>query len=553
MKATFLRWRYKFVLTLILLAVLGLFSRIIYLAIFEQSFLRKEGNQRTLRVVNSPAFRGTIFDRSGFPLAVSSIVDSIWINPQEWHANQSLVQVSQLLGLNKAQLQAQLIRAKAKHREFVYLKRGVAPHLAKKITALHIAGIYSQEEFKRFYPEGEITAHVIGFTNVDDAGQEGLEAAYNHVLQGTPGKKLVLKDRLGNILSEVEVIQAQKPGEDIVLSIDRQIQYLAYKALLDTVNTYNARSGMAVVIDTTTGEILALVNQPSFNPNDRSNYPIENYRNRAATDIFEPGSTIKSFTVAAALEGKFIQADAIIDTSPGWMRLDKSVVKDEHNNGPLSLAQILQKSSNMGASKIVLSMPANRLRETLAAVGFGADTGASFPGESYGILHAPPKWGDFTLATLSFGYGMSATLLQLARAYNTFAHQGRLLPLSVLRRDTAPSSVGVFSPETAATMLNLLETVVNEGTGKKARIKGYRIAGKTGTVLIAGAGGYKNNHYNASFVGIGPVSEPRLLVAVIVQDLEGKYHSGTNVAAPLFANIMQGALRILNVAPDKNS
>lgn len=540
-------------IAVILLIVAGLMWRVINLAIFDQHFLRQQGDERMLRMVSTHAFRGMIMDRNGFPLAVSTSVYSVWLNPQEFTASkESLAALAALLELKPKAITKLVKHHQKKKREFLYLKRSIAPDIAAQIKALNLPGLYEQEEYRRYYPEGEVTAHVLGFTNVDDQGQEGLELAYNKWLIGEPGKKWVIKDRLGRVISDVQTVQEQKSGNDVTLSIDRRIQYLAYRELLTGVMQNQAASGTAIVMDVKTGEILAMVNLPSFNPNNRLTRINDSVRNRAVTDTFEPGSTIKAFTVTSALESGRYRPDSVIDTSPGWMRVDRNVVRDEKNNGPLSIAQILAISSNMGAAKMVLSLPPNQLWHLLHRVGFGESTGVGFPGEQSGSLLQHPHWGPFALATLSFGYSLSVTALQLVQAYAILANDGVKLPITLLRADKLPVGERVIDAKIAKQMLFLLESVVatKDGTAKTARIPNYRIAGKTGTAKMVGEHGYLKHHYVASFVGIAPLTNPRLVVAVVIHDPQGKYYLGGPVTGPVFAKIMEGALRILSVPPD---
>ncbi len=552
-EARFVAWRFYLILTIILFAVIGLIARIFYLSVLDQHFLQHQGDERVVRVVNTPAFRGMIVDRNGFPLAVSTAVYSVWMNPQLFKPDtDDLIEVSQLLGVKTRELSATLQKYKKSRREFIYLKRSLSPEVGRKIKALNLPGLFTQEEYRRYYPEGEVTAHVVGFTNVDDRGQEGLELSYNQWLQGEPGKKRVIKDRLGRVIADLQNVQEQHPGHDLVLSIDRRIQYLAYRELLAGVNEYHAKSGTAIVLDTQTGEVLAMVNVPSFNPNQRPHQMSEVLRNKAITDLFEPGSTIKAFTVASAIESGKYKADSVIDTSPGWMRVDHNIVKDGKNNGLLSVTEILQKSSNMGVAKMVLSIPANNLWNLLHKIGFGEPTGVNFPGEQNGVLILHRPWGNFTLATLSFGYGLSTTALQLTRAYAVLANDGEKLPVSLLKLDKAPVGERVIDSKVAKQMLTLLESVVGKGgTAIAAKVPGYRVAGKTGTTkLVAAGGGYEKGRYNSSFIGIAPVSKPRLVVAVILNDPQGKVYYGGLISGPIFEKIMEGSLRILDVEPD---
>lgn len=550
--ASFIPWRFHLVIAVIVLIVAGLIYRVFDLTILDQRFLRRQGDERVLRLVSSPAFRGMIVDRNGFPLAVSTSVYSIWANPKEFAPlAEDLSTISHLLGMKQSEITTLLHQAKNKKRAFVYLKRALSPEIANQINGMNIPGLYTQEEYRRFYPEGEATAHVIGFTNVDDRGQEGLELGYNQWLVGTPGKKWVIKDRFGQNISDVQSLQDQKSGRDLVLSIDRRVQYLAYRELMDGIIANKATSGSAIVLDSTTGEVLAMVNYPSYNPNNRPSYLSDVYRNRAVTDTFEPGSTIKAFSVASALDSGHFHPDSMINTHPGWIRVGHNVVKDEKNNGTLSVTQILQVSSNVGVTKMILSLPPDELWSVLHRVGFGEITGIGFPGEQNGSLEKHQPWSDFTLATLSFGYGISVTALQLAHAYSVLANHGVKIPLSLLKLDSPPTGERVMDEKVSQEMLTLLEAVVTKGgTGELANVPGYRVAGKTGTAYKAGAHGYDYHRFTASFVGIAPLTNPRVIVAVVIHEPKGKQHLGGYVSGPVFEKIMEGTLRILDVAPD---
>lgn len=549
---SYIAWRFYFVIVFISLLSLGLLGRIFDLSILDQHFLRHQGDERVLRLVSTPAFRGMIVDRNGFPLAVSTTVFSAWINPQEFEPEKSqITALTRALEMKPKEINVLLKRYQQSKREFVYLKRSLSPEVAEQIRALKIPGVYTLQEYRRYYPEGEVTAHLIGFTNVDDQGQEGLELAYNNWLQGDPGKKWVTKDRLGRVISDVKLVQEQKAGHDLKLSIDRRIQYIAYRELLTGVTENKAVSGSVVVLDVKTGEVLAMVNQPSYNPNKRTNADKASYRNRAVTDTFEPGSTIKAFTVASALESGKFKPNTMIDTSPGWIRVGHNVVKDHNNNGVIDLAQVLQLSSNVGAAKIVLSLQPDQLWNFLHRVGFGENTGIEFQGEQNGSLVHHQPWGSFVLATLSFGYGMSSTMLQLSRAYMVFANGGIKMPISLLQLEQPPKGERVISEKLAKEMLALMESVLTKGgTGRKASVSGYHVSGKTGTSLIAGNGGYQQHHYYSSFVGIAPVSNPRFVVAILIQDPQGKQYYGGDVAGPVFAKIMAETLRLYSVPPD---
>lgn len=552
-QASFIAWRFYLILSVIALGVLGLICRVFDLAVLDQHFLRREGDERVLRILSTPAFRGMIVDRNAFPLAVSTIVYSVWMNPKEFAASKDqLVELSKLLGMSTSSIHVFVNRYQKQNREFVYLKRALPPEIAAQIKSLKLPGIYLQNDYRRYYPEGEVTAHVVGLTNVDDQGQEGLELLYNDWLQGEPGKKRVVKDRIGRVISDVETISDQKPGKNLILSIDRRIQYLAYRELLAGILFNKAQSGSVVVLDVKTGEVLAMVNYPSFNPNNRVSAKSEGYRNRAVTDVFEPGSTIKAFSVFSALDSGIVTPDTMIDTSPGWLRVGHNVVKDEHFYGPLTVTKVLQKSSNVGVTKLVLSMPPDQLWSLLHRVGFGEVTGIGFPGEQSGSLVKHHPWGAFILATLAFGYGVSVTPLQLARAYSVIANKGIKMPVSLLRLDKPPGGERVMATKIAEQMLLLLESVVTnkDGTGKLANVPGYRVAGKTGTSKKVGKHGYQKGLYISSFVGIAPVSDPKLVVAVIIHEPKGKGYHGGEVSAPVFERIMEGSLRLLDIPPD---
>lgn len=551
-------WRFYFVIGLILLVVLSLLARLVDLTVFKQSFLKTQGNVRTVRTVIAPAFRGMITDRSGYPLAVSTAVYSVWVDPQLISKKTNWRVLSSLLPMNVNDLYSRIQKAQQKHREFVFLKRELTPDVAAKIKMLKIPGVNLQEDFKRFYPAGEIAAQLIGFTNIDDQGQEGLELFYNSYLAGFSGKKIVLKDRIGREISNVKTLQNQQQGQDIHLSIDRRIQYLAYRELMAGVQENQAQSGTVVILNVKTGEVLAMVSQPSFNPNSR---PLtgnkEVLRNHAITDIFEPGSTIKAFTVAAALQSGLYTPNTLIDTNPGWMRVDHHVIRDEHNGGVVTLTRALQLSSDIAMTKIILSLPSDTLYSLLKKMGFGDDTGVGFPGEEKGIIFKPKVWRPLSLSTLSFGYAISANALQLARAYAAIANHGVMVPVSLLKVDNPLQGKQVMNANIANQLLLMLETVVNTktqknalpATGIKARVLGYRVAGKTGTSKLLGANGYENR-YTSSFIGIAPVSHPEIVVAVIIRDPRGKVYYGADVSAPIFSRIMEGTLRILDIPPD---
>ena len=538
------------ILLILGLVVAALVWRAIDLQVVNQGFLQGQGDARHLRTVTMAAHRGMITDRNGEPLAISTPVDSVWVNPQAaMMGREQWPLLARLLGMDPAYLKKRIMsRAQ---REFVYLRRHINPDLGHQVIALDVPGVFLQREYQRYYPAGEVAAHVVGFTDVDDRGQEGVELAYDGWLRGTAGRKRVLKDRLGRTVEDVARITASSPGKDLRLGIDLRLQYLAYRALKTAVHLHHARSGSAVILDVRTGEVLAMVNQPSYNPNNRGHMRSDHLRNRAVTDVFEPGSTVKPFTIAAALESGKYRPDSVIDTTPGYYHVGHNSVRDVVNYGAIDVTTIIQKSSNVGASKIALSLAPEQLWSMFSQAGFGALTGTGFPGEVSGLLTDYWRWHDFERATLSFGYGLSVTTLQLAHAYTTLAAGGRLRPLSLLPVKHPPPGATVMSKRTATQVLAMMETVVAvKGTGNLARVRGYRVAGKTGTVQKNGAAGYSDERYLALFAGIAPASRPRLVTAVLINEpRDGEYYGG-RVAAPVFAEIMTGALRLLGVAPD---
>jgi cell division protein FtsI (penicillin-binding protein 3) len=416
---------------------------------------------------------------------------------------------------------------------------------------MQIEGVFAQREYRRYYPAGEVVSHVIGFTNIDDEGQEGIELSYQDWLKGTPGKKRVIKDRLGRVIEDVESIRTSSPGKNINLSIDRRIQYLAYRELKTAMKLNKARSGSAVMLDVKTGEILAAVNQPSYNPNSRKNMRSSQFRNRAVTDVFEPGSTIKPFTIAMALESKKYKPGTIIDTTPGSLKVGRNTIRDLKNYGKLDVTHVITKSSNVGASKIALSMEAERMWSMFNRLGFGSVTASGFPGESAGLLSHFSRWHDIEQATLSFGYGLSVTPLQLAHAYSILAADGISRPVSFIRQDKPVAGEQVLPAKVVRQVREMMKTVVsNEGTGMQASVHGYQVAGKTGTIHKSAAGGYANDRYIAVFAGMAPASDPRLVLVVMVNDPAGEQYYGGQVAAPVFSRVMSGALRLMDVTPD---
>ncbi|MBT3048451.1 MAG: penicillin-binding protein 2, partial [Candidatus Thiodiazotropha sp. (ex Clathrolucina costata)] len=445
-----------------------------------------------------------------------------------------------------------LRRLLSSERSFVYLKRRVNPDLARRVDTLELDGIDLLSEYRRFYPNGEVMSHLVGFTNIDDQGQEGIELAYDEWLSGTPGSKRVIKDGKGRVVEQVENIRSPSPGKDLMLSIDRRLQFLAYRELKAAVSKHRARSGSAVILDSRSGEILAMVNSPSYNPNALRGRRSSGLRNRAVTDVYEPGSTIKPFTVAAGLEMGRFKPTTPIDVSPGQMKVGRYLVRDNRNYGMIDVATVLRKSSNVGASKIALSMQPDVLWNLYSKLGFGESPYSQFPGESSGRLPHFSDWSSFEQATLSFGYGLSVTPLQLARAYAVLANDGVRLPVSLLRQAQRETGVRVMRKSTARKVVKMLEAVVtSEGTAPLAAVPGYRVAGKTGTAKKSVAGGYAEDRYLSLFVGIAPASDPRLVMAVFIDEPKGKEYYGGIVAGPVFSRVMSGALRLMNIPPDK--
>ncbi|MDO9212621.1 MAG: penicillin-binding transpeptidase domain-containing protein [Methylococcales bacterium] len=566
-----------------------LVCRAIDLQVLNKKFLKDQGDMRLVDDEEVSAYRGMITDRSGAPLAISTPVESISVNPRElkmddknqlkqlekeFKASRQLsvpltdeqkaavlaeykkqkvlkiAQMEKLLDLPKGKVLDML--SDDSHKQFAYIARQISPDLSEQVKALKLVGVYFDREFKRFYPTGGVAAHLIGFTDLDDVGQEGMEAGYEKVLKGTAGSKRVIRDGLRRIIDDVENIKEPVSGKNIELSIDQRIQYLAYRELQLAVNENRAKSGALVVLDAKNGEILAAVNQPTFNPNVRKSLQENLYRNRALTDIFEPGSTVKPFVAAAALEGGYVTPNTVFNTN-GSFPIGSNVVKDVHNYGSLDLMHVLKKSSNIGVSMMALKMPPKYFWGVYKKLGFGSSAEAGFEGEANGRLLDYKKWHDFDRATMSFGYGLSVSAVQLARAYTALADDGILHSVSLLKRDEDDKPQRVFSAKTAKTIRSMLENVImKDGTAYEARVDGYTVAGKTGTVKKAsGAHGYTSGSYFAVFAGMAPARNPRLIIVVMIDEPSAGQYYGGLVSAPVFSKVMTGALRLLNVAPDQ--
>jgi len=544
-------WRYYVVIGIVVLIYAGLLARSAYIQIVEPDMLKKQGDMRSMRVAANTVQRGSIVDRNGDELAISVPVETVWADPkiimdenaltmtEHWQA------LADVLGKDVNKLTARVVRSPSKR--FVYLERKISPAMATYIRELKIPGIHLRKESKRFYPTGEISAHIVGFTNVDDKGIEGVERVYDKLLTGKGGNKRFRKDAKGRKIEILSVEKAQA-AQDVTLTIDQRIQAIAYKELKGAVQAFKATSGSVVVADIHTGEILAMTNSPSYNPNNRRNTAIHRFRNRAITDIFEPGSTMKPLAALTALEFGSAKANTIIDTSPGWMRLGGRRVNDPINRGKLSIEDILVNSSNMGTAKLALSVPKNFLLDKFFDAGFGESSGTDLVGESSGMMHDRQRWSKFELATLSFGYGLAITPMQLTRFYAALANGGIKRELSIVKRDVAPEGERVFSKGNSLTITHMLETVVDEHV-QKAKVDGYRVGGKTGTSFKAVAGGYGND-YIGLFAGVAPISDPKIVVVVVINDPGGDLYHGGEVAAPVFSRVMKGALRVLNIAPD---
>lgn len=549
------RLRLRVVLGLMVLIAGALAARAVDLQILDDGFLESQGDARYTRIAKLSATRGTIYDRNGESLAASMPVDTVWASPPEvMRAREQIPRLAEALNMDQKILTERITGNL--DREFIYLVRHMSPSDAAQVAELKIPGIYLLREYARFYPAGEVTGHVLGFTRrYSDIGQEGLELAYDHRLGAEAGAKRVIRDRLGRTIEDVESIRAPRPGANLITSLDLRIQYLAYRELKAAVQQHRAKAGSMVILDVTTGEVLAMVNQPAFNPNDRmqvAQSEAPRFRNRAATDIFEPGSSIKPFTTAAVLATGRMNANSIIDTSPGYVHVGAKRIADSRDLGPVSVSTILAKSSNVGMTKMALQVTPEQMWRTLTAFGFGRSTGSGLPAEPVGLLNDYRHWGRIHQATISYGYGLSVTVLQLAQAYATLGAGGVSRPVTLERVDGPVPGERVFDESIARALLSMMESVVHDegATGKRAALYGYRVAGKTGTAWKASSGGYSTDRYLATFGGVVPASNPRLAAVVVIDEPGGRQYYGGEVAAPVFANVMAGALRLMGVPPD---
>ncbi|MEC8937577.1 MAG: penicillin-binding transpeptidase domain-containing protein, partial [Pseudomonadota bacterium] len=533
--------RFFFILLAVGLASAILIGRITLLQVIDRPFLQSQGDARTLRHEAIPAHRGMITDRNGEPLAISTPVVTLWANPQELPTDAiQRVMLAQALGMSLDDFESRV--ARYSNREFMYLRRQMTPDAAQRILDLRTPGVYPQREYKRYYPAGEVAAQILGVTNVDDVGQEGLELAYQPYLAGHPGQRRVIKDRRGRLVRELGVIREAQPGGELTLAIDQRIQYMAYRELRAAVAEHQADGGVLVMMDARTGEVLAMANLPSYNPNNRAGLDPRGLRNQALVDVFEPGSVMKPLAMAAVLESGIVGRDAVVDTSPGWMRLDQFTIRDFRNYGELDLAGILEKSSNIGMSRLALQLSDTAIWEKYNQLGLGQSPGTGFPGESTGNLPARIRWSRSERAALSYGYGLSVTAVQLASAYTALANNGERLPPSLLRLSEPPQGIPAIEPSVANDLLEILETSVGAYTGgRRARVEGYRVGGKTGTVRKTGQQGYANDAYRSVFAGIAPISDPRIVTVVMIDHPKAGEFYGGAVAAPVFSSVTGNA------------
>jgi cell division protein FtsI (penicillin-binding protein 3) len=544
-------WRHYLVVLLFLGACVGLAVRVVVLNVTNREFLQEQGNARSVRYETLPAYRGVIYDRNGEALAVSTPVAAVWTDPSFVRLSpEAIARISDILKLDPQTLAADL--AANAGREFLYLKRRVPWGLAEEVRALKLDGIYIQREYRRYYPAGETAAHVIGMTNIDDLGLEGIELSYDEYLRGRPGRKMVLKDRRGEIVKDLGSYEAPRFGTDVTLSLDLRLQFIAYRELKAAVAGNSAVSGSLVMLDARTGEILALVNEPSFNPNDIGTAGRDAMRNRAVTDTYEPGSTIKPFTVLAALESRRWTPETLIETAPGYIRVGRKLVQDPVNRGTITLHQALQKSSQVGIAKVALDLAPDAVYSVLTRAGVGEFIGTGLPGEASARLTNHGLNNPIVRTTLAYGYGLAISPLQLAHGYLTLARQGVRTPISILKRTSAPAGEAVFDGELTASILAMMEAVTEDaGTAPRARVRGYRVSGKTGTSRKVGQGGYDDDRHVALFAGVAPLTNPRFVMVVVINEPGGVAIGGGQVAAPVFGQVAARALRLLGVPPDE--
>lgn len=545
-------WRRGLLLGVVALGVVGLVVRAGWLQLVNNEFLQQEGDARYVRSEPLQAHRGVISDRNGEPLAISTPVDTLGAVPKKLLAlsDERLAELADMIDMDAHSLRAYL--QKHAERKFLYLRRHMIPQEAERILAAGFPGVSREREYRRYYPTGEVSAHLVGLTDVEDHGQEGLERAYDKWLQGHPGRKLMIKDLLGRAVRDVKLVKEAEPGKDLTLSIDREVQFLAYRELKAAVIEHRAKGGSVVVLDAASGEVLALVNQPSYNPNDRAGLRAEWLRNPALLDTFEPGSTIKPFTVLAGLRSGDYTPATHINTAPGLFRVGSHTISDVHNYGDIDVSTVIQKSSNVGVAKIALHLGAEPVSDVLIRAGFGENTGTGYPNESAGAMRPYHDWGRLDVATIAFGYGMTVTPLQLARAYAVLANRGVRTPVSLLKVEGEPSRDQVFDSERTQRVVEMMERVtLPGGTATRAQIDHYRVAGKTGTVMKSISGGYADDRYVAVFAGFTPVEGRSLVGVVVIDEPRGDQYYGGLVAAPVFKRVMAGALRLLNIPPDQ--
>ncbi len=541
----------------VMICIVGVFAvlaaRAGYLMVIDQEFLQRQGDARILRTEPIMAMRGVIRDRNGTPLAVSTPVTTLWMNPREaLAANVDLDALAKHIAMSPAALKKRVRNNQTK--QFIYLQRHMSPAKAAEVLAKRFPGVYDLQEYRRFYPEADATAHIIGFTDLEDNGREGLELALNDVLAGQPGSKRVVKDRLGNRVKDVALLKAARPGQDVHLSIDARVQYAAFRELARGVTEHNASAGVLVSLDVETGEVLAMVNMPAYNPNNRSTLTNNALRNRAVTDMFEPGSTVKTFTVIAALESGKYTSRSLFDTNPGNIRVVNKTIRDHSNYGMMDLATLLSKSSNVASAQIAMALPRNTLPLLHYRLGFGARTNSGFPGESAGILQPPERWNPVEVATMSYGYGMTVTALQMAQAYAIVASGGIRRPVSFLKVDGPVEGERVVDESIARSLIPMLESVISkEGTAMRAAVPGYRVAGKTGTAHKASGGSYARDQYMSTFVGLAPVSAPKVVTVVVIDNPRAGGYYGGVAAAPVFSRVMSETLRLMNIDPDRSA